>query len=298
MRITCAAPRRSLRPPSCCSVLVMNGAFGAAAVRLLLDRADGERRVGERRRPALGRGPRRRRRRPSSAGRRAVKSLPVATLVPSSATSVAVNAGDVAGEQIDVPVAGGDEGDALALALDDQAHRRALHATGRQAAVDAPPQHRRHLVPVEPVEQATGLGGVDQAVVDAPRVGDGVVDGGLGDLVEHHPLHRDLRLQVLEEVPADGLALAVLVRREVQLAGVLHRRSQVLDHVLAADGQLVRGLEAVVDVDRQTLARQVGDVAHRGAHVEGAAQELGEGLGLGGRFDDDEWLGHGVRIAT
>ena len=40
----------------------------------------------------------------------------------------------------------------------------------------------------------------------------------LRDLVEHHPLHRHLRLQHLEHVPRDRLALAVLVGREVELA--------------------------------------------------------------------------------
>jgi len=89
-----------------------------------------------------------------------------------------------------------------------------------------------------------------------------VVDGALGDLVEDHALHGDLRLQILEQVPADGFPLAILVRREIELAGVLHGRSQVLDDVLAAYGQLICRLEAVVDVDRQSLARQVGNVAH------------------------------------
>ena len=124
------------------------------------------------------------------------------------------------------------------------------------------------------------------------RVVDGVVDRRLGDLVEHHPLHRHLRLQVLEEVPADGFALAVLVGREVELDGVLQRRPQVLDHLLAAFGQLVRRLEPVVDVDGETLRRQVGDVAHRGAHVVVVAEELRDRLGLRGRLDDDEGLGH------
>ena len=125
-----------------------------------------------------------------------------------------------------------------------------------------------------------------------------MVDRGLGDLVEDHPLHRDLRLQVLEQVPADGLALAVFVGGEVQLAGVLHQHPQLFDDLGAALGQLVRRLETVVDIDRQTLAGQVGDVADRGAHVERSSQELGDGLGLRGRFDDDKWFGHGVRIAT
>ena len=213
-----------MRPPSCCSVEVMNGACGASGtasprpsgrVKSAPSSAVGERAGARPRRAtttlALGRPV-------------APKSLPVATRVPSTATSVGGERRRRRGEQLDVPVAGGDEGDALALALDDQADRRALHAAGRQAAVDPAPQHRRHLVAVQPVEDAPRLGGVDEAVVDAPRVVDGVVDRRLGDLVEHHPLHRHLRLEVLEQVPADGLALAVLVRREVQLAGVLQRR--------------------------------------------------------------------------
>ena len=122
---------------------------------------------------------------------------------------------------VDVPVVGRPERDPLALTLDDEADRRALDAARRQAAVDAAPQHRRHLVAVEPVEDAAGLGGVDEAVVEAARVVDGVVDRRLGDLVEHHPLHRHLRLQILEEVPRDGLALAVFVGREVELRSVL-----------------------------------------------------------------------------
>ena len=95
----------------------------------------------------------------------------------------------------------------------------------------------------------------------------GVIDRGLGDLVEHHPLDRHLRLQVLDQVPRDRLALAVFVGREVQLGGVFQRRPQVFDDRLAAVGQLVGGLEPVVDIDVQALAGQVGDVADRGAHV-------------------------------
>ena len=110
----------------------------------------------------------------------------------------------------------------------------------------------------------------------------GVVDRGLGDLVEHHPLHRHLRLEVLDEMPRDRLALAVFIGREIELGGVLERRTQLFDHRLAALGELVGGLEPVVDIDVQTLAGQVGDVAHRGAHVVVAAEELRDRLGLRG----------------
>ena len=119
-----------------------------------------------------------------------------------------------------------------------------------------------------------------------------MVDRGLGDLMEHHALHRDLRLEVLEKMPADGLALAVFVGGEVQLAGIFHQHPQVPHHLCAANCQLICRLETVVDVDRQTLAGQVGDVPNRGAHIERVAQELGDGLGLCGGFDDDKWFGH------
>ena len=61
---------------------------------------------------------------------------------------------------------GGDEGHPLALALHDEARGRALHPAGSQAAVDLAPEDRRDLPAHEAIEDAAGLGGVDQAFVD------------------------------------------------------------------------------------------------------------------------------------
>ena len=226
--------------------------------------------------------------------RRSLKSLPVASWVPSTATSVARRtSAAVAVTEVDVPVVGGDERDAFALALDDQADRRALHAAGGQPAVDTAPQHGRHLVAIETVEDAAGLGGVDEAVVEIAWVVDGVVDGRLGDLVEHHPLHGHLRLEVLEEVPRDRLALAVFVGREIELAGVLQRGLEILDDGLAALGQLVGRLEPVVDVDVQspwTAGRRRGRPRRaRRSRCRGTSPDR---LRLGGRLHDDEGFGH------
>ncbi len=185
-------------------------------------------------------------------------------------------------ERVDVPVAGAHERHAIAFALDHEADERTLHPPGRQTAVHSPPQHRRHLVAVEPIDHAPCLGRVDQAVVETTGIGDRLLDRRLGDLVEHHPLHGHLRLEVLEEVPRDRLPLAVFVGGEVELVGVLQRRPQLLHDVLATIGELVGGLEPVVDIDGEALGRQVGDVPHRGAHVEGSAQETGDGLRLRG----------------
>ena len=83
----------------------------------------------------------------------------------------------------------------------------------------------------------------DRASCRSPR------DGLARDLVEHHALHRHLRLEHLEQVPRDRLALAVLVGREVDLARVLQRRLELGDDVLLVVGDDVDGREVVVDVD-------------------------------------------------
>ena len=105
-------------------------------------------------------------------------------------------------------------GPAVTLPLDQKPSRHRLHASCGQPRHDLLPQHRGHAVPVEPVDDAPGLLRVNQGTVDLARVGDGLPDRGRGDLVEDHPPYRDPRLEHLEQVPGDCLALAVLISRE------------------------------------------------------------------------------------
>ena len=69
------------------------------------------------------------------------------------------------------------------------------------------------------------------------------------DLVEHHALDRHVRLQHLEHVPADRLALAVLVGREDELVGALQRPLQLGDDLLLRRVHDVDDVEVVVGVD-------------------------------------------------
>ena len=222
-----------------------------------------------------------------------------------------VDAGEARGEEVrlgirgevalDVPVARGAERHPLALALDDEAGRDGLHAAGGEAGLDLAPQHRADLVAVEPVEDATGLLGVDEPGVDLAGGGGGALDGLRGDLVEDHPLDRDLGLEGLEQVPGDRLALAVLIRGEVELVGVLEQRLELADLLLLVGVDDVVGLEVVVDVDAELaegalldvgrhLARRrdVADVADRRLDVPVAAEVAGDGPRLRRRLDDDE----------
>jgi hypothetical protein len=122
-----------------------------------------------------------------------------------------------------VPVAGGDEGHPLPLALDDQPHGDALHAAGRQPRTNLPPQQRRHVVAVEPVDDAADFLGSDQVVVDLPGPRQGLADCLFGDFVEDQPVDRNLWLKYLAQVPTDGFAFAIFVRRQIEARGVLQQ---------------------------------------------------------------------------
>ena len=67
-----------------------------------------------------------------------------------------------------------------------------------------------------------------------------------------------------------------------------------LDVLLVLLDQLVAHGEVVVGVDRAFLRDQVAHVAVRGQDGEVLAEVFVDRLGLGGRFDDEQVLGHVV----
>src|SRR5690606_8291559 len=133
-----------------------------------------------------------------------------------------------------------------------------------------------------------------------------------GDLVEHHPVDRDLRLQDLLEVPGDRLALPVLVRREVELVGLREQLLQLL-HLLALVGvHDVQRFEVALDVHAELgprlalvlgrhlrgATREVPDMADTGLHDVATTQVPGDRLRLRGRLDDHKTGTHAVAPAT
>ena len=204
----------------------------------------------------------------------------------------------------EIPPARRHERHPLALALDHEPRRHGLHAAGGETAHDLLPQHRRDLVAVEPVEDPPRLLRVDEPLVDLARLAERALDRVAGDLVEDHALHRDLRLQHLEQVPGDRLALAVLVRREQELVGVGEQLLQLAHLLPLVRIDDVEGLELVVDVDAEpgprlllVLLRNVGralgkvaDVADARLDDEALAEVARDRLRLCGRLDDDEAL--------
>jgi hypothetical protein len=120
---------------------------------------------------------------------------------------------------------------------------------------------------------------------------DRVTDGAAGDLVERHPMHGDALqcaslLQHGANVPADRLALAVGVGREIKGLGALQRLGDGCDLTRAALVGRPVHRKVFVGSDAAVLGRQVADVAEAREHGEVVAKILVDRLGLGGRFYD------------
>ena len=203
---------------------------------------------------------------------------------------------------LEVGVGGRAERDPLPLPVHHQPGGDRLHPPGGQLGHDLLPQHGRDLVPVQPVQHPARLVGVDQAVVHLARVGDGAGDRLRGDLVEDHPAGRHLGLELLQQVPGDGLALAVFIGGEQEFVGVLEQALELGDLLPLVAVHDVQGLEVVVHVDAQAgprlalvLGRDIGravghvaDVAHAGLDHVALAEVPGDGPGLGRGLDDDQ----------
>lgn len=151
----------------------------------------------------------------------------------------------------EIPVLSGDERHALALTLDDDAGSHRLHAASRQARHDLLPQHRGDLVAVEAVQDAAGFLGVDEVFIELTGIFCCLQDGGLGDLVEDHAAHRHLGLEHFQQVPGNGLTLAVGVCCEVELIALLQLGLEVSDLLLLVLADDVERGEVILRVNTE-----------------------------------------------
>src|SRR5581483_2568666 len=130
----------------------------------------------------------------------------------------------------DLPVFGGNEGFNFTFALDDQPHGHALHAAGAQALGDFAPEDGADFPAHDAVEDAARLLGVDPVHVDGHGVLKRLLDLGLRDRVEDDALRLLVRdAKRFLKVPGDGLALAVQVGRQIDLATGLGQGLEFVD---------------------------------------------------------------------
>ena len=98
------------------------------------------------------------------------------------------------------------------------------------------------------------------------------------------------QVQDLREVPCDSLSLAVLIGCQPDgLRLACHARELVYNLALIF-GYLVNGLKIFIEVYTKSLLRQVADVAKARLNLEVLAEELLDGLRLGGGLYNNQIL--------
>ena len=126
-------------------------------------------------------------------------------------------------------------------------------------------------------------------------MGKRVADGAARDLVESDPADLFFRhVQHVLKVPGYGLALAIGVRGEEYLLGLLGRFAQLADDLLTARQHLVGRLEALLDLHAEPVVRQVAHVPPAGLDVKALAQIALYRPRLRARFNYDDLVSHFV----
>ena len=172
------------------------------------------------------------------------------------------------------------------LALHDEAHSHALHASGAQRGFDFAPEDGADFVANQAVEHAASLLGVHQVHVNLTRVLDGVQDGSLGNLIEHDSLGGlGVQFQCFLQMPSDGLSFAVLIGCEPHHVGVLHSFLEFAHQRAFVVANLVLRLVVVVHVDTHLFFREVADVAVTRLHGVVFAEKFLDGLCLSRRLN-------------
>ena len=160
-----------------------------------------------------------------------------------------------------------------------------LHAARGQTPLDLLPQQRAHGIPGHAVQHAARLLRVHEFQIDGAGAGQRGLHRLLCDLIETDAVQ--LRIDVLQQerqMPRDGFALAVRVRRQIDLRGLLRLVLQGLDHVaLASDGDVLR-LVIVLNIHAHPALRQIPQVSARRLHAVIRPQEALDGVLFRGRF--------------
>ncbi|MNN28661.1 hypothetical protein D3C81_1422400 [compost metagenome] len=93
-------------------------------------------------------------------------------------------------------------------------------------------------------------------------------------------------------MPADGFSLAIRIGRQKDVVGALCGLDDGFNVLFVLLDQVVAHGETVVRIDRALFGDQITHVPIRGQNREVLAEVFVDRLGLGGRFDDEQVLGH------
>ena len=179
----------------------------------------------------------------------------------------------------------------FAFPFNDQPERYRLDAASGFCAGQLAPENRRQRKANQIVESPASAIGVDQIFVERARMRHRVGHRGLGDRVEGHPvdLVREglLITQNFQHMPADRFSFTVRVGRKDQASGLFRFVADRLELLRLVRIVLPGHGKTVIRVDRSILWRKVADMSVGRQHLEIRSQIFLDGLGFGGRLDDN-----------
>ena len=138
--------------------------------------------------------------------------------------------------------------------------------------------------------------GIDAVHVDWAGVQKRIPHGFLRDLVERHA--EEIRIlpapQQLAQMPGNGFAFAVRVGTEVNFFRGFGGRLEFTDGFDSGFCDLVGGLELVLDIDAESLLRQIANMPHRCFNDVLGAKILVDRLGFRRRLNNDQFFCHNL----
>jgi hypothetical protein len=158
-------------------------------------------------------------------------------------------------KRFDGPVLLRGEGADVALPLDDEPERHGLYPACRQTGLDGVPENGAGLVAHQPIENSTGLLGIDLSIVDLARLAQRRLDGVPGYLVEQNAVGGCRRVELTGDMPGYRFAFAVRVGGQVDGGCALGGLLQLGQGLRFAFDRHVLGLKPAVHVHPQLAGR-------------------------------------------
>ena len=170
--------------------------------------------------------------------------------------------------------------------LHDHAQCGALDTTCGKTATDFFPQQGGEFEADQIIQGAACLLGIDERLRKQTWVLNGFSDGPLGDLMEHHAIHRLVFQQVsffqkFIEMPRNGLSFAVRVGCQIDCIGFLGCIGYSLNMFEVFLDDFILHEKIMIGIDSAFLGHKIAHMTIGGVDFKVFAQIFFNSLGLG-----------------
>jgi len=146
----------------------------------------------------------------------------------------------------------------FAFPLNNQPQRNRLNPSRRKTIAHFFPKDGTDAVTHQAVQNSPGLLGIHKIHVNFPWMRKSILNRGLGDFMEYHPLCQPgLNLGCFHQVPGNSFSFPVRVGCQVYFRVLAGKFLQLLDHLFFLVGYPVLGGEVIFHIHRKGRAQQI-----------------------------------------